>query len=115
MSRLRRFVSMTLGVAGTSLIFAAPAYADLGGGPSSGVVALVVLVLAGIGVAIIGVLCWFVLRGLANRRREREADARRAQHRALEAEKRRLDGVGEAPLTQRKVLEREDPEWGADR
>jgi hypothetical protein len=88
-------------------IGATPAYADVGGGPLGAT--LVVLVLAGIGVAAIGALCWFVLRGLANRRREREADTRRGQHRALEAEKRGLDGVSEAPPTQREVLEREEP------
>ena len=90
-------------------IGAAPAYADVGGGPSLGV-AVVVLVLAGIGVAIIGVLCWFVLRRMANRRREREAGTQRAQHRALEAEKRRLDGAGKAPPAEHEVFEREDPE-----
>jgi hypothetical protein len=71
----------------TTMLTASPAYADVGGGPSLGV-ALLVVVLAGIGVAIIGTVSWFALRGLASRRREREADARRAQHRAREAEKR---------------------------
>ena len=109
MSRLRRSVCTAVAVASAGLVFAAPAYADVGGGPSSGVVALVVLVLAAIGVVVIGAVCWFVLRGLANRRREREADARRAQHRALDTVKRRLDGVGEAPA-EREVSEREDEE-----
>lgn len=71
----------------TMMLSVSPAYADVGGGPSLGV-ALLVVVFAGIGVAIIGTVSWFALRGLANRRREREADARRAQHRARGAEKR---------------------------
>jgi hypothetical protein len=73
----------------TMLLGAAPAYADIGGPPLTAV-AILLVVFAGICVAAIGLVSWLVLRGLANRRREREADARRAQHRAREAEERRL-------------------------
>jgi hypothetical protein len=76
--RVRRLACMTMVPAGASVAFAAPAYADVGGGPA-GYGSLLVVVVGAVCVLVVGTVSWFVLRGVTKRRRERRLDREAAE------------------------------------
>lgn len=84
MSRVRLFVCTTLVVAGSVLVFAAPAYADTGFPPVWEFETVFLVIGAVVALAVAGLSFRFLHKAAAERRLDREAAERWAQRKAVE-------------------------------